>query len=157
MKALLIFCAVVAILGIPFGSVTWPSAIIEFGAGIPNVMVGGWEVSISLGQAILHKPSLLLWILLAVGAIGYIATREQIVSTLMKLLVNTFIIGNLLLAGVCYLVMYLSGDWKGIELGHMFLAIALAFTLYRNPGLVDQAARDRLVNDAQPAGHGLVA
>jgi len=130
MRALLIFCAVVAILGIPFGSVTWPSAIIEFGTYIPNAMVGGWEVSVSLGQAILHKPSLLLWILLVGGAIAYIGTKVNTVSKLMKLLVNTFIIGNLLLAGACYLLTYLTGVGD-IELGHMFLAIALAFTLYR--------------------------
>ena len=131
MRALLIFCAVAAILGIPFGSVTWPFAIIEFGTYAPNALVGGWEVSVTLGQAILHKPSLLLWVLLVVGAIGYIGTKVNTVSKLMKLLVNTFIIGNLLLAGACYLAMYLTGDWRGIELGHMFLAIALAFTLYR--------------------------
>ena len=131
MRALLIFCAVVAILGIPFGSVTWPFAIIEFGTYAPNALVGGWEVSVTLGQAILHKPSLLLWILLVGGAIAYIGTKVNTVSKLMKLLVNTFIIGNLILAGACYLGMYLTGDWEIVELGHMFLAVALAFTLYR--------------------------
>ena len=131
MRALLIFCAVVGVLSIQFGTVVWPSAIIEFGSSIPNVMVGGWEVSVNLGQIILHKPSLLLWMLLAFGAIGYICTKINTVSKFMKFMVNTFIIGNLLLAGACYLGMYLTGDWKGIELGHMFLVIALAFTLYR--------------------------
>ena len=130
MRALLIICAAVGVLSIPFGTYVWPSKIIHISALALN-LIGGWEVPVSLGRAIMHKPSLILWILLAVGAIGYIATKINTVSKFMEFMVNTFIIGNLLLAGACYLAMYLTGDWEVIELGHIFLAIALAFTLYR--------------------------
>ena len=122
-------CAAVGVFSIPFGPYVWSSKIIHISGLAPN-LIGGWEVPVSLGRAIMHKPSSILWILLAVGAIGYIATKMNTVSKFLKFMVNSFINGNLLLAGACYLAMYLTGDWEVIELGHIFLAIALAFTLY---------------------------